>query len=216
MVHRFVLGGRDWFWQGRSGEFAFRMDEIEYDRLAIQLPGLPQVENAATSIAAVLQAGLGGAPDAEIAIRSGLARTTLPGRFEVIEHQGRQIVLDGAHTLASTELLVEALEEAGIADPVVVAGFLSDKDMAGMATKLALVADRLILTAVDSPRSATLEELTGISSEITGETVGVFPALEIAMGVALETAGPRQPIVVTGSMKLVAQAREWLCLVGKK
>ena len=49
---------------------------------------------------------------------------------------------------------------------------------------------------------------------VSGETVEVFHAIEEAWRAALETSVPDCPIVVTGSMSVVANIREALCLTG--
>jgi folylpolyglutamate synthase/dihydropteroate synthase len=49
---------------------------------------------------------------------------------------------------------------------------------------------------------------------VSGETVEVFAAIEEAWRAALQTTVPDCPIVVTGSMSVVARIREVLCLTG--
>ena len=174
---RLLVGGRDWRWRGTSADFTFANGQGIIKHLAIQMPGAQQVENATTAVATVSQlAGKGLPPDPD-AIRSGLGRTALPGRFETVEFQGRRIVLDGAHTPGSARLLVEALREIGIDDPVVIAGFLKDKDITTLVQILGSISGRLLLAPVDSPRGATVAELTLVAAETAGETTAVFPAI---------------------------------------
>jgi dihydrofolate synthase/folylpolyglutamate synthase len=211
---RLLLGGRDWDWQGSSRDFRFWNGQSSLEHLAIQLPGPHQIENAATALAAVMLLSGEGLPPTISTIRSGLGRTSLPGRFEVVERHGRQIVLDGAHTPRSARLLLDALEGIGIVDPSIVAGFLRDKDMAGLVTLLAERSSHLFLAPIENPRGATFDDLVTHAGLVSGETVEVFAAIEEAWRAALQTTVPDCPIVVTGSMSVVARIREVLCLTG--
>jgi dihydrofolate synthase/folylpolyglutamate synthase len=209
-----LLDGRDWSWRGTSRDFAYVDSQARIEHLRIAMPGAHQCENAAAAIATVLQLIHEGMPPGEPAIRSGLRRTSLPGRFEIVEHQGRTIVLDVAHTPASARLLTEALDESSIVDPVVVAGFLRDKDIVTIAAMLAKRSRRVHLAPVDSPRTAAFDALSDVARELGSETVLVHSTIEEAWQASLENAVPECPIVVTGSMKAVAQIRQLLCLTG--
>jgi dihydrofolate synthase / folylpolyglutamate synthase len=211
---RLLLGGRDWDWQGTYKDFRFWNSQTSIEHLEIQMPGTHQVENAATALAAILLLRGEGLPPTVSAIRSGLSRTSLPGRFEIVEDQGRRIVLDGAHTPRSARLLLESLEGIGILEPSIVAGFLRDKDIPALVTLLAERSSRLFLAPVDNPRSATVDELEANARLVSGETVEVFATIEEAWRAALETSVPDCPTVVTGSMSVVAKIRELLCLTG--
>ena len=74
----------------------------------------------------------------EEAISAGLGATTWPARFEVVQRPGRpDIIIDGAHTVASAKALVDTLDEEYPGAPVqAVFGMLGGKDAAGMLARL--------------------------------------------------------------------------------
>ena len=89
----------------------------------------------------------------------GIAETRWPGRLEHIS-PNPDILLDGAHNPAGARALARYLERFYLDRKLwMIFAAMRDKAVAEMGAILFPLADELILTAADSPRSMTPEEL---------------------------------------------------------
>ena len=79
-----------------------------YPSLTIPLIGDHQIENASTAMAAVEALGMSGIFIPPEAVKEGLAKTSWPGRFEIVR-KSPLIILDGAHNPAAAKVLKETL-----------------------------------------------------------------------------------------------------------
>ncbi|AHY46827.1 folC: bifunctional protein FolC [Rubrobacter radiotolerans] len=150
----------------------------------------------------------------------GAVRGALPGRFEVIRHQGVDVILDGGHNVEGLEATLEAVREAypGVR-PGVVFGALRDKDTVGMLLRMVETAGRVFLTTPDDARAEkahrVLERLLE-SGELpepeVRRLVSVEPEPEEALGRAVASAreSDAECVLVTGSFTTVAGVRERL------
>jgi len=164
------------------------------------------VENARLAIAvAVHLAG-------EELTASRAQRTTeahvWPGRFE---RAGQEplVLLDGAHNPAAAAGLAEDLRGLGT-DWTVVIGATHGHDADGVVGALAPVAERFIFTSFDHPRAVAADALCRAAPVAVASQAA--PSMEGALSGALERAGPEGRVCVTGSLHLVARAREYFGL----
>jgi dihydrofolate synthase/folylpolyglutamate synthase len=209
-----LVAGRDWTVSGDWRSFSAQGAWGTYRDLKTGMAGIHQVENAGLAIAAVHLLGDSGIPISESAIRSGLASAWLPGRFErVVWPEGPTLVLDGAHTPASAQALAATLaSEFPGQSAIVVLGMMRDKDPAAFAAALAPVGGAWITTQTPSPRAMTA---AAIAAALAGKSlvhVSEVPEIGKAIEQAISQAGPAGLVVVTGSLALMAQAREALGL----
>ncbi len=138
-------------------------------------------------------------------IRKGLAMVDLPGRFQVLP--GRPLViLDVAHNPHAAAVLAENLSSMGFSlNTIAVFGMLRDKDIAGVAAKLAGRIDRWHTATLDNPRGASSGELAdalvhaGIAAPVLQ-----FASPRKAYAAAIGQAGENDRIVVFGSFHTVA------------
>ena len=181
--------------------------------------GRHQAENVTLAIAAV-EAFLGGErPLPEEVLEEGLRQLTVPGRLQLIGTEP-VVYVDAAHNPHGAEVLARAVTESfGFDELAVVVGVLADKDAGGVLEALAPIADALILTPVDSPRSLDLEQLVGVARAAGFETTGAGNDgsgerdLEVAVSlpVALEAArdwasqSPGRGVLVAGSVLLAGE-----------
>jgi dihydrofolate synthase/folylpolyglutamate synthase len=173
------------------------------------LTGRHQLRNVALAVAAAVELsrqGFSGITPASIEL--GIRETRWPGRMQLLAaHSGwPEVVLDVAHNPAGAWALRSALSERYEDHRLIfVFGAMRDKAISEMAEILFPVAERVIATRPENPRSASPEEIqeagrrTGAEIEGVGE---VGAALEQARAVA---AGDGV-IVVTGSIYLVGEA----------
>lgn len=191
-------GGGGWTWQGPWGE-----------RLALPAPsmrGEVQYHNAAAAIAALRCLGQG-LPLSVDAIRRGLGRARLPGRFQVI-HREVTWILDVAHNREAAEALAANLRSLGCPGRLrAVLGVLGDKDPEAVAGPLVPLVDTWLLSQSDDPRAMPAarlaERLAGILAD--AET-RVLPDLPRALACALADSAPGDCLVVFGSFTTVEAA----------
>ena len=212
MLASMVLEGREWALEARVpavGGQALRVRGLDatYEDLVLPIHGEHAAHNAAAAVAAV-EALLERALD-EDAVRGAFAGATVPGRLEVV---GRHplIVLDGAHNPAAAEALTAALPEAFAWERLrLVVGVFANKDLEGIAARIAPLADEVFACATTSVRARPAEEVADAFSR-RGVATQVFPDVQGALDAARADAGEGDLILVTGSLYTVADARRAL------
>jgi dihydrofolate synthase / folylpolyglutamate synthase len=179
------------------------------------LLGSFQRDNARLSVGAALLLRAAGLPISDAGIAEGLRAASWPGRFEVIPG-APPVVLDGAHNGDSARRLLESLRELYPGSRLaLVFGTSRDKDLERILAELMPAVDALVLTHSTHPRS--LVDLGWLREQVAplippGAPVMVREDVPEALVAARELAGPADLICVTGSLFVVAAAREALGL----
>ncbi|HEU4355145.1 MAG TPA: Mur ligase family protein [Actinomycetota bacterium] len=207
-----VLEGREWALESRVpavGGQALTVHGLgaTYEDLVLPIHGEHAAHSAAAAVAA-LEALLERPLDAE-AIRRAFARAVVPGRLEVIARHPL-IVLDGAHNPAAAEALAAALPETFSWDRLrLVAGVFTNKDLDGIAERLAPLADQVYACATPSVRARLPSEVADAFGR-NGVPARAFPDVREALDAARADAREGDLILVTGSLYTVADARRAL------
>ncbi|MDQ3283216.1 MAG: bifunctional folylpolyglutamate synthase/dihydrofolate synthase, partial [Acidobacteriota bacterium] len=173
----------------RAAKFGNRIIRVteEHDT---PLAGAFQRRNAALAVRTARELGI-----AEHAIEEGVRNTRWRGRLERIEHEGKQIWIDGGHNLHAVQQTAPFFE-ANVPRPrLLVFGMMSDKDVQPVVERLFPLFDRIIATEPYPPRSVK-------ASEFPTATPIADP--EEAIRAALDAAEPS--IVITGSLYLAGAA----------
>jgi dihydrofolate synthase / folylpolyglutamate synthase len=177
------------------------------DKLELPLLGEHQRLNAALAVATVrtLAKDL---PVGDESIRTGLVNTHWPGRLQIVRRGAGRIVLDGAHNPAGATSLATALSRyfPGAATTIIL-GVLRDKDFAAMCRILAPLATRIILTVVNSERTADPETLRDLCRQFNSHAEVLTRS---SLEAALESASADSLTVLTGSLHFVGEAMELL------
>lgn len=207
--------GHDWLCQcgqatDRYQEFSLtgkpRQRPLADGIYRIALLGEHQVENAALALAAAERAPLVYGLNHDM-LAAGLRQATWPGRFEIV-HRQPYVVLDGAHNVDSMTKLRAAMSRHLQFDRLhIVFGASRDKDIAGMIAAITRPKVELYLCQSQHGRAATAGEVAAIAAAI-GLPARSFASVEEALWQALEAANPSDCICVTGSLFVVAAARE--------
>jgi len=145
-------------------------------------------------------------------IERGIRETRWPGRFQVIPvHAGwPEIVLDVAHNPAGAWALRSALSERYDNRPLIfVFGAMRDKAISEMTEILFPLAERVIATRAENPRSASPKEIQQAGSR-TGAEIEAVAEVGAALERARDGASPNAVMVVTGSIYLVGEAMRLL------
>jgi dihydrofolate synthase/folylpolyglutamate synthase len=212
MIASMVLEGREWALESRVAAVGGQALTVHglgatYEDLLLPIHGEHAAHGAAAAVAAI--EALLERPLDHDAVRRAFAGASSPGRLEVV---GRHplVVLDGAHNPAAAEALATALPEVFVWERLhLVAGIFSNKDLDGIADRLAPIADRVYACATRSVRARPPEEITA-AFVARGVATQVFESVAAALAAARETAGEDDLILVTGSLYTVADARRAL------
>ena len=176
------------------------------------LIGRHQLRNVALAIAAAEELGRQGFPVTADSIERGIRETRWPGRFQVVPATSStpELVLDVAHNPAGAWALRSTLS-AGYPDRSLtfIFGAMRDKAIGEMAEILFPLAERVIATRADNPRSATPDEIRAAASRTSTQ---IEEAPDVAAAIALALASPRQDavVVITGSIYIVGEAMRLL------
>ncbi len=171
--------------------------------IACPLAGEHQVENAATAAVALTRLGISASE-----IGAGIAQTRWPGRLErVCEHP--EIVLDGAHNPAGARALGAYIARFYAGRRVrLIYGAMRDKAIGEISEILFPLAAQVIVTAPRQARALAPESI---------RQVVVHPDLRTAANLSealamVRDAAAEDAVFITGSLFLVAEAREMLVL----
>lgn len=178
-----------------------------YKNFRLNLLGAHQIENA--SVAIRLAQALGVSRDAII---RGLESTKHPGRLELIG----PFLLDGAHNPAGAQALRDYLEEFRDRPLTLIFGAMRDKKLDQLAEILFPIPDRLILTTVQNPRSATVETLAPLAKQFARGTVIETTSSAEALRVAIAQTPKDGLICVTGSLYLIGETRPMILKLTKE
>jgi len=190
-------------------------------RTRVGLRGRHQAANVAVADAlldALAEAGIARTDPA--ARRAGYAAAVWPGRLELLDVAGRDVLLDGAHNPAGAAALAGALDDLRpfLTDgPVtLVTASMADKDVDGIVRELvaaqAMLGATVVCTSLDVPRAMSALDVAarwkaGLPAARVIAEADHRVALDRALSSALGTSGP---VVVAGSLYLVGAAREIL------
>jgi dihydrofolate synthase/folylpolyglutamate synthase len=144
----------------------------------------------------------------EDAIRQGLSKTQLAGRFEILRTQPT-VLLDGAVNPEAARALARNLKaQFGGRRMVLVFGLSADKltdDLKeDMLAVLAPLADVVIATQANNPRATSAEGIATLARRHHQDVRVVVPVMD-AVQLAMQLAQPDNVICVTGSFYVIAE-----------
>jgi dihydrofolate synthase / folylpolyglutamate synthase len=182
------------------------------DELLLPLRGEHQVRNLLAALGAVEAfMGMSFARVSDEVLRAGLARVRVPGRLEVV-HEQPTVVLDAAHNPHGARALAVAMASAfRFRDIILVVGILEDKDVEGILLELAGVASHVVVTLAPAERAAGLPRMLEAARAVfapRGVHVEAADDVEHALQLASSICGPRDAVLVTGSLTTIGAARE--------
>jgi dihydrofolate synthase/folylpolyglutamate synthase len=186
-----------------------RTPAAHYPEVFLALHGAHQGDNAACAVAAA--EAFFGAPLAPEVVEHALGSVKVPGRMEIV---GRSpvIVLDGAHNVAGAQALARGLvaEFALAEDTVVLIGMLQGRDPSAMLEALRPAGVRTVVACTaPSPRALPAATIAEAARALGFQALAadtVTDGLTLARG----RLSPSGTLIVTGSLYVVADAREVL------
>jgi dihydrofolate synthase/folylpolyglutamate synthase len=210
---------------GKSIEFSYRFEATrmlgphnriclttpnsKFEHLAVPMMGEHQAINCGLALSIVDKLKTRGFTINDAKAMEGLAKTTMPGRMELVSTAPR-VLVDGAHNAASLDALMKAVGQHIPYDSmVVIFGCCQDKDVPGMLERITSGADKVIFTKVDSVRTANPDELAARYVELYGKMAQVARTLEEALAIANRAVTREDLICITGSFYLVGEAKKY-------
>jgi len=217
------VAGQDWRWQLLGTDLSGQRLHVyrdghestpEYPHLTVPLLGEYQLENACTAIAAIEILREAGLPIDQESVRRGLATVRWPGRLEILG-QRPLVIADGAHNPYSIKRLFEALgQHLTFRRLIVIFGANMTHTPEGLLALLLPAADALYVTQSHHPKAASIAELQSVASAL-GRQVSAASTLPEALRQALTQARQDDLILITGSLFVVAEAKEaWAAMHG--
>jgi dihydrofolate synthase / folylpolyglutamate synthase len=218
-----VVAGRDFTWrveeEPAAGTAAPGGARWSYNGLRLSLRDLPpsalagsiQYRNAATALAALeaLEIPLPIALS-ERTVGEALRDVRLPGRFESVQVDSVEWILDIAHNEPAAAIFAGHVHERPAKGRTfAVVGILGDKDAGAIARLVAPVVDHWILCALPGPRGTSAAELARRMS-LPESGVTLAESVEEGCAVARTTAKPGDRVLVFGSFHTVGPAMQWL------
>jgi dihydrofolate synthase/folylpolyglutamate synthase len=182
-------------------------------QISVETPlvGRHQLRNVALAIAAAEELSKQGFAITPEAVGRGIRETHWPGRFQVVPSPGGspEYVFDVAHNPAGAWALRSTLSTYYEDRPLTfIFGAMRDKAIGEMAEILFPLAERVIATRSDNPRSATVDEIRGAAARTSTDIQSaedVADALAQVRGVM-----PPAVVVITGSIYIVGEAMRQL------
>jgi dihydrofolate synthase/folylpolyglutamate synthase len=131
------------------------------------------------------------------------------GRFQRVQHEACEWILDVAHNADSARVLADSLRELPRARTLGVVGILGDKDATAIGESLAPVIDEWVLCGLEGARGCDAETLR---SRLPSQVQSVALVADVAEGcaTACALAAPGSRVVVFGSFHVVGPALDWL------
>lgn len=192
---------QDFCYRQHQGKWCWQSSNSTISNLP--LPQLP-LANAATVLMAIklLQHDL---KISKKAITTGLNRAFLPGRWQTILLDNKQIIFDVAHNPESAALLARNIAKVKAEGRILaVMSMLGDKDIAATLRELTKVVDKWYIGLLTGARAANARKLTkGLMQAGGGEFV-LLPNIAEALKQAIAEYRGKDKIVVFGSFHTVA------------
>jgi len=177
-------------------------------KLAPQLAGRFQLQNAINAVAAARTLSARGYRIPENAMEQGVAAAVWPGRLEKLQSRP-DIYADGAHNPGAARELAAFWEENFAGRRIfLLYGALRDKAVDEIAGVLFPHADEVVFTEPRTSRAISASQLSEIAAHHAGHS-SVIADAEQALDYLLSKAAPQDAVFVTGSLYLVGQLRHY-------
>ena len=187
-------------------QVTFESPAYRHANLWLGLRGRHQIENAAVAIQMAEFLKQKGFHISEVAFTEGMQNARHPGRLEVLSDKP-EFLLDGAHNAAGAEMLRKYLDEFGKRPLTIVFGAMRDKQIEEIARSLFPVADNIVVTQIQNPRSASLESLVQMAQPYVDHSIQTANTSNEAIKLALDCTSRNGMICVTGSLYLLGEIR---------
>lgn len=171
----------------------------------VGLPGEHQTLNAAVALAALERVRHRFSGLTLPILQAGVAGTRWEGRLQILQSGPEKpiLLIDCAHNEDSAAKLVAALNsDYRYQRLVLLFGAPEDKNVHGILTHLLPLADEVVFTTANHPRSAVPEQMAAFAAAI-GHTARVSHSVAEGLETALSLAAPGDLVCATGSIIVI-------------
>ena len=200
------LAGRDFCWQGKHDNLSIEAGDNHLGGLRCALAGEHQLDNFAQAVAGALQLRKQGIAVTDAAIRKAGRTVVWPGRLEWLG-SSRQVLLDVSHNRAGITCLADYLAEQNVSRIHLVTGLSGERDPAEILMPLVKYAVAVYAVPVSFGQSVSTKQVV-TWAEQQGLRVSEHAVAAEGLAVALKRAKQNEPVVVCGSLYLVAELRQ--------
>jgi len=177
-------------------------------KLAPQLAGRFQLQNAMNAVAAARALAARGWRIPERAMEEGIADAIWPGRLEKLQSRP-DLYVDGAHNPGAARELAAFWEENFAGRKIfLLYGALRDKAVDEIAGVLFPRATEVVFSEPRTSRAISASQLSEIAAHHAAQS-SVIAGAEQALDYLLSKAAPQDAVFVTGSLYLVGQLRHY-------
>lgn len=189
-----------------SNEYGNKFNFRTYKDVEISLIGDHQAYNAALALMVLeyLRKDYKLGPDK---IKEGLKRAENIGRTECLSRDPL-IVVDGSHNLDSIEGIEKSVKKFTYNKLILGFSLLKDKDHKHILEKIERLADKIVLTEIDSDRFTDIDLLEKEFKEISNKEIFAIKNRKEAVEKTLELAGEGDMILWCGSLYLIKDIRK--------
>ena len=173
------------------------------------LLGDHQLENAATAVAVIERLVEQGRDIPRAAVVEGFRKVEWPGRLQAFAHDGKLVLVDGAHNPDAMRRLAGALPSLLPAGrPIVVFGALGSHSVTGMADELAALSPEVVAVRSRDPRAMDAGDVAAACRQRGLTVVAEFDDVGRGARHALDSARDGGAVLATGSLSVVAEVVE--------
>ena len=140
-------------------------------------------------------------------IKKGLKKAKNIGRTECLS-KDPLIIIDGSHNLDSIERIEESVKKFKYKKLILGFSLLKDKDHDHILRKIENIADKIVLTEIDSDRHTDLKELEAEFKKFSKKEIYPIKNREEAVEKTLSLAGEGDMILWCGSLYLIKDIRK--------
>lgn len=140
-------------------------------------------------------------------IKVGLKKAKNIGRTECLS-KDPLIIIDGSHNLDSIERIEESVKKFSYNKLILGFSLLKDKDHDHILKKIENIADKIVLTEIDSDRHTDLKELEAEFKKFSKKEIYPIKNREEAVEKTLSLAGEGDMILWCGSLYLIKDIRK--------
>lgn len=193
----------------KGSYFTFQNKDYK-KRILFSLLGYHQVRNGALALEVIWCLKKNGLIINEKKIIKSMKHVFWPGRLELIKYKKKRILLDAAHNVDGAKHLKLSLKSIfSFQKLVLVLGILGDKQRQKMMQYLGPIANTIIVTKPNNPRSGDYEIIATLAKEYTSDII-LEPNIKNAISMGLSKANKNDIVCITGSIYMIKEARYYI------
>ncbi len=187
--------------------FDLRVEGESIDNLEVQLAGRHQAENAAAAVLAARALAGHGVGWSPAGVREGLSRLRWPGRVQLLQRRP-WVLLDAAINGESVQHLCEVSRGYPARNITAVVCVPKPKDLDGVAREVARVAQKIIVTEVESPALHWYDDAAAIAARYSDNVVPIASGYE-AIARALAESAEEDGVLLVGTISFLGVSLDY-------